>query len=93
MQSDGNNGLQKQEIQQLEEGRTADDVKWVVVVLLVSREPERRGRNPSDSILFCELSEAAAVSYELARLTPPVRPVPCLSVGLEPLDRSDLETT
>lgn len=55
----------------------------VVVLVVVAREPEQRGRNPSDSILFCEL-EAATVSCKLARLTPPARPVPCLPIGLDP---------
>lgn len=52
----GSSGLQTQVIRLWKEGRRASDVIWVVLVMLVvTREPERRGRNPSDSILFCEL--------------------------------------
>lgn len=77
-------GLQTQEVRLWEEGQRANDAMWVVVVLVVvAREPERRGRNRSDSILFCEL-EAASVSCKLARRTPPARPVPCLPAGLDP---------
>lgn len=49
-------GSQTQEVRLWKEGRRTNDVIWVVVVVLVvTREPERRGRDPSDSILFCEL--------------------------------------
>lgn len=49
-------GSQTQGVRLWKEGRRTNDVIWVVVVVLVvTREPERRGRNPSDSILFCEL--------------------------------------
>lgn len=38
-----------------------------------------------EAIPFCSASsEAATVSCKLARRTPPVRPVPCLPIGLDP---------
>lgn len=57
MQYDGN-GSQKQEVKLWKERASS---KWCKmggggIVSVVNREPGRRGRNPSDSILFCELS-------------------------------------
>lgn len=78
-------GSQTQELRRWKEGWRANDVIWVVVVVVVGDQGAGTAWKKSKRFHFVlRAFEAATVSCKLARRTPPARPVPCLPIGLDP---------